>query len=290
MKKSIEEKIATHREIQRIKQEKAYRRQHKIKDVDLRQPKHIDSYNYKIKITGDFAQAILYDEPILTGYERKHTPQRKEGRTMANEQNVKRARKNVYDLVNCNITEYSKMITLTYAETMLDYDKLYLDYKRFIESLKRKGYTFPYLAITEHQTKRGKKEGNAGSLHVHAVLFTDEYIPFKEIKASWGKRGSVHVEKLDRAENKGAYVAKYITKETMPPDKKAYRTSRNIKRPVYKTGLGDELDIISIVNARDYSFVSQAQYTKINGVNQDTGEVKEDTIATVLNYSKSKTK
>lgn len=181
------------------------------------------------------------------------------------------------------------MITLTYAETMLDYDRLYLDFKHFKEALKRQGYDFPYLAITEHQTKRGEKEGNAGSLHIHALLFTDTYIPFLTIKKCWGVRGSVHIEKVDKATNKGAYVSKYITKEGCPADKKSYRTSRNIKRPTRKIGLGNELDVITTMQKR-FNFKSQYDYTVPRGTNQDTGEVFEDTIATVTQFQSKRIK
>jgi len=136
------------------------------------------------------------------------------------------------------------MLTLTYAKTQLDYDRLYIDFKIFLQHLKRKGFEFPYLAVTEHQTKRGKKEGNAGSLHLHVLIFSDTYIPFDTLKRAWSAKGSVHVQKIERAKNKGAYVAKYITKEGAPPDKKSYRTSRNIKRPTFKAGLGGEIESV----------------------------------------------
>lgn len=244
------------------------------------------TYNYKLKITGKQAETRYYTEPILTGYKRKHTPLRKEGRKMANIQNVKRARQNVYDIVNCNYTNFTKMLTLTYAKTQLDYNQLYLDFKHFRESLKRKGYDFPYLSITEHQTKRGKKEGNKGSLHIHALLFTDSYIPFKTIKESWGKRGSVHIEKIDDIENKGAYVSKYITKEGQIPDKKSYRTSRNIKRPTFRVGLGDEIDLISLVG-KDYDFISQYDYNVDRGFNQETGEINQEIVCKVMKLKKT---
>jgi len=288
IKKELEHKKILYQELQKAKENQAYRKQYNepIKIITTKPIHSTNRYNYKIKETGSHAEAIIYEEPILTGYQRKHTPTRKVGRTMANEQNAKRARKNVYDLVNTNYTEFTKMITLTYAETMLDYDQLYMDWKRFVESLKRKGIKFPYLAITEHQLKRGKREGNEGSLHVHAILFTNEYIPFKTLKACWGTRGSVHIEKIDKASNKGAYVAKYITKDAMPPDKKSYRTSRNIKRPTVRVGLGDEIDVITSVKTKGFGFVSQTKYTKINGANQETGEIKEDTIATIMKFDK----
>lgn len=58
-----------------------------------------------------------------------------------------------------------------------------------------------------------KKEGNAGSLHSHCILFDDEYIPFDAINKAWGK-GNTDIHKLNDINNVGAYVSKYLTKET----------------------------------------------------------------------------
>lgn len=281
---SIAEKIRKSEDIRNLK-----------KDIEsgyhvpkLKLPSRIhnpNSYNYKIVETGTKARTIHYSQPIIMGYTRKHTPERKEGRIMANEKNIRRARKNVFDIVETNLTPHTKMITLTYAICNLDYDQLAHDWKMFRRNLKRSGFDFPYLYIVEHQTKRGEKEGNRGSLHIHAILFTDLYIPFNDLKHAWGDRGSVHIEKLNRAENKGAYVAKYITKEDMPADKKAFRTSRDIKKPTVKVGLGDELDIINHIG-KDFKFQQQDNYTVTRGYNQETGEVNEDILATVYKYSK----
>jgi len=204
----------------------------------------ITLYNTISKITGDISQVITYDRPIARGYERRYETMRKDNRESANEQNTKRARRQVHDIVNTNWTEHTKMITLTYRITELDYDQVANDFKTFRKNLNRKGYSFPYLTIIEHQLKRGKKENNAGSLHIHCIAFTDKYIPFKTLKAVWSRVGSVHIEKIDKAANKGAYVAKYITKDALPPDKKSYRTSRDIKRPTVEIGLYEKNNIL----------------------------------------------
>jgi len=244
-----------------------------------------NSYDYVIKYTGEFALTTVYSKPIYTGYARTHTPKRGENRTMANEQNIKRAKRNVYDIVNCNVTKHTKMLTLTYAKTQLDYDRLYIDFKIFLQHLKRKGFEFPYLAVTEHQTKRGKKEGNAGSLHLHVLIFSDTYIPFDTLKRAWSAKGSVHVQKIERAKNKGAYVAKYITKEGAPPDKKSYRTSRNIKRPTFKAGLGGEIESVEALGF-EWKHLNHSQYTVTRGVNQAIGEIVPDLMAEVDYYTK----
>lgn len=247
---------------------------------------HIKKYNYKKKYTGQYSELIQYSKPIYKGYQRHHKPERKANRTKANEINTKRARRKVHDIVNTNWTKYTKMITLTYAETMLDWDTLIKDFKTFRLTLKRNGYAFPYLAITEHQTERGKKENNKGSLHIHCLAFTDKYLPFKDLKHAWGSRGSVDVRKMDEVSNTGAYVSKYITKEGAPADKKSYRTSRNIKRPTIKTGLDETGLYVSKGMLASYDQVTTYDYTVPRGENQETGEILEDIVAKVTKYKR----
>ena len=235
---------------------------------------------YKIEHIGDNLKRLTrFKVPIKRNYQRAHTPKRKEGRTMANEQNIKRARKKVFDIVEANKTPYTKMLTLTYAETNLNYDQLAKDWKAFLLNLKRKGYKFPYLAITEHQTERGKKEGNEGSLHVHALLFTDEYIPFPILKSAWGSRGSVDIQaKFSTAKKQGAYVAKYITKEGAPPDKKTYRTSRDIKK-VRKSWGHDVTDIVTEIPLGQGFSLSNQYYYSIEAKN---GQAEKVTLQEVI--------
>lgn len=270
-----------YKDLQLLKYEKSFGG-HKLRD-----PESVNFYNYKIVKKGDQVEVKYYDEPIFVGYQRKHTPQRRENRTMANEQNVKRARRNVHDLVNTNWTEYTKMLTLTYKETMLDYDQLAMDWKVFRKGLKRKGYNPPYLAITEHQKKRGEKEGNKGSLHMHVLLFTDDFIPFDTLKDCWTK-GSVDIRHIP-TDNKGKYVAKYINKETMPADKKAYRTSRKIKRPTVKVGFENgrtesELAVANVLGS-GHKLVDTHNYSLIRSINQETGEITKESEVKIERYT-----
>lgn len=242
----------------------------------------LKTYNTKTKVTGEITTTITYDRHILTGYERRHTPMRKPNRDKANEQNAKRAKKQVHDIVNTNWTKYTKMITMTYRETTLDYDTVAHDFKMFRKALQRRGYDFPYLTIIEHQIKRGKKEGNAGSLHIHCLAFTDRYIPFETLKSVWTRLGSVQIEKLDKAENKGAYVAKYITKEALPPDKKSYRTSRNIKKPTIMVGSYEQSVVLDNI-MESHNLISYVDYT-IKGSELQDGTIEELNHATGFVY------
>ena len=151
---------------------------------------------------------------------------------MANEQNAKRARRAVHDIIETNKTKYTKLITLTYAENMQDYDRLAHDFKVWRRALQRKGINFPYLYIVEKQKR--------GALHIHAVVFTNDFLDKDTISKHW-PHGFVDLRatKPEQHDNLGAYVAKYITKDSMPPDRKAYRTSRNIKKPTVTKTFGE---------------------------------------------------
>ena len=224
--------------------------------------KQLRGYNWKVKDKKDgTVEIITYEQPQMVGYTRTYTPTRKGGRTMANEQNAKRARRNIHDIVNANWTKYSKFITLTYAEPQFDYDKLAHHFHIFRKRLRRKGIKFPYLWIVEHQKERGQKENNDGSLHIHLLAFTDAYIPYEIINDAW-VHGFVKINaNAKKATNPGAYVAKYIQKETMPPDKKAYRTSQDIKRPTTKVGLGTLRHAIRVADITNHTLESSFMYS-----------------------------
>ena len=223
-------------------------------------------------------------EKIIYGYQRTHKPMRKEGRTMANEQNTKRARRNVYGIVLTNWTEYSKMLTLTYAKPTWDYDKLAHDFKMLIQALKRKGYEFPYLWVVEKHNSEKTAPERLNSLHLHVLIFSDRFIPQDIIAKHWHGHVKINTS-INKAKNKGAYVAKYIQKDTLPPDKKAYRTSRKIKRPTIRKLQGESTEIARTVNPNHWTVKSNYDYNlkkQENQLNQSTGELEPKTVESDL--------
>lgn len=172
-----------------------------------------------------------YKYPIQKGYENNKEDYTKKADTEKSEYSLYRAREAIRRIIMTNVTEYTKLVTLTYAEANFDYKKLSDDLMVFFKYLKRKGYTSPYLYITENQKERGQREGNEGSLHAHILFFTDVYIPFKTLKDSW-LYGSVDVHKLKDVKHLGAYVCKYLTKANLKGNIRAYRTSKGLKKPL----------------------------------------------------------
>ena len=247
---------------------------------------HPTGYTFKITDYHNGKKEItLYDKPQAIGFKRKHTPERS-GSMASNEDNLKRARKNVYQLVDSNLTPYTKFITLTYADNMEDYDKLAKDFKVFIRHLKRKGIEFPYLWVVEKQKR--------GALHVHCLAFTDEYIPHDRIAKAW-PHGFVKINaEWKKVDHKAAYVAKYIQKDTVPPEKKAYRTSKNIKRPTSKVGQGSFQDALPQAQLKGYKRTDKVKYSipsYQDTVNVYTGELEQKKLfATVHKFEKTKYK
>ncbi len=185
----------------------------------------------KIVISGNVVEYIKYVKPITVEHIGRDTSRTGENETKL-DFNLVRARQEIRRIVWCNETKYSKFVTLTYKETCLDYDQMLYDFKQFIKKLRRRGYNLPYIWITEHQKERGIKEGNEGSLHIHVVLFTDDFISNSIIAECWGL-GFTKINAIEHVNNLAAYVCKYLTKEEFDLyGKHSYHVSRGLKRPV----------------------------------------------------------
>ena len=149
------------------------------------------------------------------------------------EDNLLRARKKIRELIWTNEVENTKFLTLTYKNTQLNLNNVIYDFKLFVKNLKNNGFSnLKYIYITEHQKKRGLKENNKGSLHIHAVIFYSDKIPIEIIRKCWGK-GFVKINSVKKIKNLGAYVCKYLTKDEFDEFyKNSYHISRNLEKPL----------------------------------------------------------
>lgn len=223
----------------------------------------------KVVISGQVIERYKYAIPIDCD-ERLHSVERKEeiDERIKRNDNLFRARQKIRRYIWSNQTEYTKFVTLTYKDTCLDYERVKLDFKHFLEKLKRRGYNLEskYLWILEHQKERGLKEGNAGSYHIHTVLFYNDFIPFDIINKCWGK-GNTDIHQARSIKNLGAYVCKYLTKEEfLLVEKNSYHIGRGLNKPVevcqdgYATEqnelfeLFDKLYIFNYSNSTEYSY------------------------------------
>lgn len=162
------------------------------------------------------------------------------------------------DLINCNVTDVSKVhwCTLTYAENMQDLKKLHFDFKnfwkRFKEYCKNNSYSIPeYINAVEPQER--------GAWHIHLLIIWNDkapFIPHEDFWKMWSPTGFknnrdfVKIQSLYQdgkaIDNVGAYLTTYLTDtissdehkrekynrlKLYPTGMNIYRTSKNIKRP-----------------------------------------------------------
>ena len=185
----------------------------------------------KIVISGNVIEYYRYLKPLNVEPREHDIEKNRETSEGKRDRNLYRARADLRRAIWCNQTKYTKFVTLTYKDTELDQDNVIYDYKQFIKKLRRREFIVPYVYVTEHQKKRGIKEGNAGSLHIHSLLFTDEFISADIINTCWGL-GNTDIHSLKDVNNLGAYVCKYLTKEEFDLyHKHSYHLSRGLKKP-----------------------------------------------------------
>ena len=146
---------------------------------------------------------------------------------------LNRTRNNAMLLIEANLTKYTKFVTFTTREPIYCPDELDKVWKKFRMRFKyRYGYSMPYLKVVEGQKKRMAKYNlPSAPLHVHAVVFIDDYIEAKELAEVWGL-GVIDIKQVKSADV-GRYLMKYITKDAdhLKLNKKGYHSSRKLKQP-----------------------------------------------------------
>lgn len=98
---------------------------------------------------------------------------------------VRKSINKLMDLIRCNATEISccKWITLTYAEVMTDYTKVYEDGKMFLRRLQRYLNNQTNLSEGQKSFKRitvaePQGENHDNSWHLHILMIFNDIAPF----------------------------------------------------------------------------------------------------------------
>lgn len=196
----------------------------------------------KAYISGDTVEHYKYVNPIRCGYSRGYIIKRNDVLNEKRSANLLRAQRTVRQIIWANLGKYTKFLTLTYRETILDFETFRYNFDAFKKAMSREGYKLKYLYVLERQKERGDKEGNEGCLHCHLVVFNDEYIPFQIIRKCWHYGNiDIHVlkgtryednHKAEKIKDLAAYVSKYITKDTVAlPGNRCFSTSVGLNRP-----------------------------------------------------------
>lgn len=160
---------------------------------------------------------------------------KRDGEGEYKEQNYKqrqRLRRNrIRQLICANFDSSSKFVTLTFRDTtdfdIKDVKACNKQFKQFVQRMKYRYPDFLYVAVIEFQDKNDR-----GAVHYHMICNLP-YIRKSDLAEIW-QNGFVKINAIDKVDNVGAYVIKYMTADM--DDKrlcgiKAYNRSKGLQEP-----------------------------------------------------------
>ncbi|MBN2286829.1 MAG: hypothetical protein JXI43_10310 [Tissierellales bacterium] len=196
----------------------------------------------------------------------------------------KRVKKDLIELINLNFYhKTAKHLTLTFKENLTDIEEAYYRHTKFISKLRYRYGNFKFVTVTEFQKR--------GAIHFHQI----NNLPFikKDILDSlWGSGRGIRFEPygllfISPIKNKyglGRYLCKYLVKDIDDPrlrDKKAFSTSRKMKRPkIIKGYAGSLAEKIAIEYVDNYKPVYEIDIPSVwNGIIYLKDFIKRDILA-----------
>lgn len=147
-------------------------------------------------------------------------------------QRQKHRRNRIRQLVCSNFDSGSKFVTLTFNDShefdIRDVQACNQYFRKFILRLKYRYPDLKYVAVIEFQDKNGR-----GAVHYHMICNLP-YIKKADLQEIW-KGGFVKINAIDKVDNVGAYVVKYMCKDTEDTrlcGENAYLHSKGLQEPV----------------------------------------------------------
>lgn len=196
----------------------------------------------KLVISGNVVEHYQYEKPYWVGFPvarsfRVRVRTRKKEQSSIRDDNVRRAKQKIRRLINCN-SDLDRFFTITFADNVTDLDIANKEFNKFIKRVNRLFPSFKYLAVPEFQKR--------GAVHYH-LLCNLPFIDVNKLTDLWGN-GFCFLRKIDKVDNVGAYVCKYLSKEIF--DKRYFRKrkffySLNLLRPVVVDNLKDVKSILA---------------------------------------------
>ena len=165
----------------------------------------------KVVITKNIIEVISYEKlntiPPKEGIQDGIGVYREE-----NYQKTQKARRNkIRRLVANNFESADKFITLTFNDHQnIDISNPKQTNKLFTKFIKRLKYQYPNIkgiAVIEFQDKNGR-----GAVHYHLIMNGLPYLKPKQLETIWSY-GYVKINAIDKVDNVGAYVIKYMNKD-----------------------------------------------------------------------------
>lgn len=191
------------------------------------------SYYEKIVVTRGITEVWRYEKLNVKGGGARDGDGRDAEHNYS--QHQRRRRNIIRQLICTNFDSGSKFVTLTFDNDrdhdLKDVQACNLYFKKFVLRMKYRYPEFKYCAVIEFQDKNGR-----GAVHYHMICNLP-YIKKSELAEIWGG-GFVKINRIDKVDNVGAYVIKYMTADM--DDKRlcgenAYLHSRGLEKPVEVT-------------------------------------------------------
>lgn len=173
--------------------------------------------------------------------------------------NINLTKRKLRRLVNSN-EQLDKFITLTFRDNVTNVRVANSEFKKFVKRmnyyLKENGKEkMEYVCVVEFQKR--------GAVHYH-LLTNLKYIKNDVLSDIWGN-GFVKINRIDRVDNVGAYIVKYMHKDTHDirlRNEKAFFTSRRLNRPEEIINKKEITQILEEIEQYEvYSSTFQTEYT-----------------------------
>lgn len=195
----------------------------------------------KIIKCGKYIEIYVYQDPVKLGISSRSLSRTDLLRIQCDKKTAKKnrsveyrsrssiiARNHIRRLVQCNFTNNSKFITLTFTNDCgIDINSIRecnSEFKKFIQRMRRKFNNFKYICVIEFQKR--------GAVHYH-IISDLPYIANNVLSEIWGN-GFTFIQDISAIGNVGTYVTKYMTKNLFDDrliDEKIYFSSKNLIKP-----------------------------------------------------------
>lgn len=225
--------------------------------------------NCKVIVSGNIVEITRYQYGYTKGLQGTNKTGRKgiEGKT-AEEQaktqienrskTLQRARQHIRRLANAN-PQLDKFFTLTFKDNIKDIKTANTEFDKFIKRLnyystKNGLKKVQYIAVVEFQKR--------GAVHYH-LLCDLPFISAKTLESIW-QNGFIKINKIDKVDNIGAYITKYMSKDNHDIrliGKRCYFTSQGLNEPIEIT---DSNEIAKLLKGqkiiRRYTSTFESEY------------------------------
>lgn len=227
------------------------------------------SQNYvKIVITKHIIEFMEYEKLNIQKNPKFDYDEIEKGTGIYKEENYQKYQKVRSDmirrLITMNFDNTAKFVTLTFRKLTKDVKEANLEFHKFMKRLKRKYPNLRYVAVIEFQDKYGR-----GAVHYHMIVNLP-YIKAKELETIWAQ-GFVKINAIDKVDNLGAYVIKYMTKDQADErlqGLKAYNCSKGLERPLELKSWNGETELIKQIfdkyGLKEKKPVYSSKYTSDN--------------------------